>query len=162
MELHVGLDVALDSTSVCIVDEVGSKVLETSVASEPEAVCSALKEHVGDIARVGIEACSTGIWLARELLAEGLPITVVEARHMRSALSAMRNKTDRNDAHGIAQMMRMGWFRAVHVKGVDTQRLKTFLSNRITVPVYQIPSALARAFAGRGLGRCGLRVPSAM
>lgn len=130
MELHVGLDVALDSTKVCIVDEAGSKVLETSVASEPETVCLALKEYVGDIARIGIEACSTGIWLARALLAEGLPVTVVEARHMRSALSAMRNKTDRNDAHGIAQMMRMGWFRVVHVKASETQRMATFLANR--------------------------------
>jgi transposase len=64
------------------------------------------------------------------LLAEGLPVTVVETRHMRSALSAMRKKTDRNDAHGIAQMMRMGWFRVVHVKASDTQRLATFLANR--------------------------------
>jgi transposase len=130
MELHVGLDVALESTSVCIVDEVGTKVLETSVASDPASVCLALKQHLASIVRIGIEACSTGIWLARELLAEGLPVTVVEARHMRSALSAMRNKTDRNDAHGIAQMMRMGWFRTVHVKAVETQRLGTFLANR--------------------------------
>src|ERR1700752_4111478 len=117
MELHVGLDVALDATSICIVDEAGRRLLETSVPSQPEAVCLALKVYVSDIARIGIEACSTGIWLARELLAEGLPVTVVETRHMRSALCAMRNKTDRNDAHGIAQMMRMGWFRPVHVKG---------------------------------------------
>lgn len=130
MELHVGLDVALESTSICVVDQAGAKVLETSVASEPEALCLALREHVASIARIGIEASATGIWLARELQAEGLPVIVVEARHMRSALSAMRNKTDRNDAHGIAQMMRMGWFRAVHVKQVDTQRLKTFLTNR--------------------------------
>lgn len=130
MELHVGLDVALESTSVCIVDEAGSKVLEASVPSEPEAVCLALRQYVADIARIGIEACSTGIWLARELQAEGLPVRVVETRHMRSALSAMRNKTDRNDAHGIAQMMRMGWFRPVHVKASETQRLATFLANR--------------------------------
>jgi transposase len=130
MELHVGLDAALESTKVCIVDEVGTKVLETSVASDPASVCLALKQHLASIVRIGIEACSIGIWLARELLAEGLPVTVVEARHMRSALSAMRNKTDRNDAHGIAQMMRMGWFRAVHVKAVETQRLGTFLANR--------------------------------
>lgn len=130
MELHVGMDVALEATSICVIDEKGAKLLETSVPSEPEALCLAIKSHVADIARIGIEASATGIWLARELKAEGLPITVVETRHMRSALSAMRNKTDRNDAHGIAQMMRMGWFRAVHIKGIDTQRLKTFLANR--------------------------------
>jgi transposase len=87
MELHVGLDAALDSTKVCIVDEAGVKVLETSVASDPASICLALKEHVASIARIGIETCSIGIWLARELLAEGLPVTVVEARHMRSALA---------------------------------------------------------------------------
>lgn len=130
MELHVGLDVALESTSVCVVDRNGSKLLETSVASEPEAICLAIRPHVAEIERIGIEASAVGMWLARELKAEGLPITVVETRHMRSALSAMRNKTDRNDAHGIAQMMRMGWFRSVHVKPVETQRLKTFLANR--------------------------------
>lgn len=65
MELHVGLDVSLESTSVCIVDETGKKVLETSVASDPEAICIALRPHVSAITRIGIEACSTGIWLAR-------------------------------------------------------------------------------------------------
>lgn len=130
MELHVGLDVSVDTTAICVVDDKGRKVVEASVASDAEAICIALRPHVTDIVRIGIEACSTGVWLARELRNEGLPITVVEARHMRSALSAMRNKTDRNDAHGIAQMMRMGWFRAVYVKPVEGQRLKTFLSNR--------------------------------
>jgi len=130
MELHVGLDVALESTSVCIVDATGGKLLETTALSEPEAICIAIRPHVTGIARIGIEASALGMWLARELKAEGLPVTVVETRHMRSALSAMRNKTDRNDAHGIAQMMRMGWFRSVHVKPAETQRLKTFLANR--------------------------------
>jgi transposase len=130
MEAHVGLDVSVEATSVCIVDQDGKKLFEDSVASEPEALCLALKAYVVDVVRIGIEASSLGIWLARELKAEGLPVTVVETRHMRSALSAMRNKTDRNDAHGIAQMMRMGWFRSVHVKLVDTQRLKSFLASR--------------------------------
>lgn len=130
MEVHVGLDVSLDETSVCLVDTAGHKIMETTVLSDPATVCEALKPHVTGIARIGIEASSLGVWLARELKAEGLPVTVVEARHMRASLSAMRNKTDRNDAHGIAQMMRMGWFRAVHIKGDDTQQLKSFLANR--------------------------------
>jgi transposase len=70
------------------------------------------------------------MWLHRELHPAGLPIVVVEARHMRVSLSTMRNKTDRNDARGIAQMMRLGWFRAVHVKNVDAQKMRTLLSNR--------------------------------
>lgn len=73
---------------------------------------------------------SIGLWLYRELHPAGLPVIVVEARHMHASLSAMRNKTDRNDARGIAQMMRLGWFRAVHVKNIEAQRLRTLLSNR--------------------------------
>jgi transposase len=66
----------------------------------------------------------------RELHAGGLPIIVVEARHMRVSLSTMRNKTDRNDTRGIAQMMRLGWFRAVHVKNIEMQKMRTLLTNR--------------------------------
>jgi transposase len=68
--------------------------------------------------------------LYRELQPAGVPIIVAEARHMRVSLSTMRNKTDRNDARGIAQMMRLGWYRAVHVKNIDMQRMRTLLSNR--------------------------------
>src|SRR6185312_223478 len=82
------------------------------------------------LCRIGIEASSLGIWLHRELTAAGLPVIVVEARHMRVSLSAMRNKTDRNDARGIAHMMRMGWYRAVHVKSDENQRMRTLLANR--------------------------------
>ena len=70
------------------------------------------------------------MWLYRELHSSGLPVIVVEARHMRVSLSTMRNKTDRNDARGIAQMMRLGWFRAVHVKNVEMQKMRTLLFNR--------------------------------
>jgi transposase len=77
-----------------------------------------------------VEASSLGLWLYRELHAGGLPIIVVEARHMRVSLSSMRNKTDRNDARGIAQMMRLGWFRAVHVKDTEMQKMRTLLTNR--------------------------------
>jgi transposase len=79
---------------------------------------------------MGVEASSLGLWLYRELHAGGLPIIVVEARHMRVSLSTMRNKTDRNDARGIAQMMRLGWFRAVHVKNVEMQKMRTLLTDR--------------------------------
>ena len=78
---------------------------------------------------MGVEASSLGIWLYRELQPTGVPIIVVEARHMRVSLSTMRNKTDRNDARGIAQMMRLGWYRAVHVKNIDMQKMRTLLTN---------------------------------
>lgn len=100
------------------------------VATGPEAIRSALEGFADRLSRVGVEASSLGIWLHRELQPVRLAMIVVEARHMRVSLSTMRNKTDRNDARGIAQMMRLGWFRAVHVKNVEMQRMRTLLSNR--------------------------------
>lgn len=130
MELYVGLDVGLEETSVCVVDKDGNNVRETKVATEPEAIRCALEGFADRLGRVGVEASSLGMWLHRELHPTGLPMIVVEARHMRVSLSTMRNKTDRNDARGIAQMMRLGWFRAVHVKNVEMQKMRTLLSNR--------------------------------
>lgn len=130
MELYVGLDVGLQETSLCVVDRDGKNVREAKVPTEPEAIRSALAGFADGLHRIGLEASSIGLWLYRELHPAGLPVIVVEARHMHVSLSAMRNKTDRNDARGIAQMMRLGWFRAVHVKNVETQRLRTLLSNR--------------------------------
>ncbi|MER9059941.1 transposase [Mesorhizobium sp. M0698] len=122
--VYIGLDASLDETSICVVDHDGKIVFETKAESHPEALHCALKGYVERAQRIGIEASSIGVWLARELLFRKLPVIVVEARHMRTSLSAMRNKTDKNDARGIAQMMRMGWFRAVHVKGVENQRFR--------------------------------------
>lgn len=129
MDLHVGLDVSLDETSICIVHGEGRRQYEAKVPTDPDLIGAALPNR-DNLKRIGIEASSIGIWLARELLAAELPVIVVETRHMHSSLSAMRNKTDRNDALGIAQMMRLGWFRAVHVKGIANQRLRTLLANR--------------------------------
>ncbi|WKA32072.1 IS110 family RNA-guided transposase [Bradyrhizobium roseum] len=130
MKLYVGLDVGLEETSVCIVDGEGLTVREVKVSTEPAAIRSAVEGYADRLDRVGVEASSLGIWLYRELQPTGVPIVVVEARHMRVSLSTMRNKTDRNDARGIAQMMRLGWYRAVHVKNIDMQRMRTLLTNR--------------------------------
>jgi transposase len=130
MEMFAGLDVSLDETSICLVDSDGKICREVKVSSEPAAVRSALWDYADRLARIGIEASSLSIWLHRELTAAGLKMVAVEARHMRVSLSAMRNKTDRNDARGIAQMMRLGWFRAVHVKTDENQQLRTLLANR--------------------------------
>lgn len=130
MDLFAGLDVSVEETSICVVDNDGKITRETKVPSEPEAIRSALADCADRLGRIGVEASSLGIWLHRELTSAGLPAIVVEARHMRASLSAMRNKTDRNDARGIAQMMRMGWYRAVHVKSDANQRLRTLLANR--------------------------------
>ena len=98
MEQHyVGLDVGLEETSLCIVDSEGKTVREVKVSTEPAAIRSALEGYADRLSRIGVEASSLGLWLYRELHEGGLPIIVVEARHMRVSLSTMRNKTDRNE-----------------------------------------------------------------
>lgn len=130
MKLYVGLDVGLEETSLCIVDSEGLTVREVKVSTEPAVIRAALEGCADRLDRVGVEASSLGIWLYRELQPVGLPVIVVEARHMRVSLSTMRNKTDRNDARGIAQMMRLGWYRAVHVKNIEMQKMRSLLANR--------------------------------
>lgn len=130
MKLYVGLDVGLEETSLCIVDSEGLTVREVKVSTEPAEIRAALEGCADRLDRVGVEASSLGIWLYRELQPVGLPVIVVEARHMRVSLSTMRNKTDRNDARGIAQMMRLGWYRAVHVKNIEMQKMRSLLANR--------------------------------
>ncbi|MHC2622443.1 transposase [Bradyrhizobium huanghuaihaiense] len=95
MKFYVGLDVVLEETSLCIVDGEGLTVREVKVMTEPGAIRSAVEGYADRLERVGVEASSLGIWLCRELQPAGLPIIVVEARHMRVSLSTMRNKNDR-------------------------------------------------------------------
>ncbi|WP_247820014.1 IS110 family transposase [Bradyrhizobium sp. 187] len=130
LKLYVGSDVGLEETSLCIVDGEGLTVHELKVSTEPAAIRSAVEGYADRLERVGVEASSLGIWLYRELQPARLPIIVVEARRMRVSLSTMRNKTDRNDARGIAQMMRLGWYRAVHVKNIDMQKMRTLFTSR--------------------------------
>ena len=108
MDHYVGLDVSVRETSVCVIDETGKLLKETKVPTEPEAIASVLEQGGYACKRVGLEAGPMSQWLYAELAAAGLSVICVEAQHMRSALAAQRNKTDRNDARGIAQMMRVG------------------------------------------------------
>ncbi len=130
MEIFVGLDISLEDTHICIVDQDG-KILEDTVSvTDPQAIFEAIEGYQGFIKRVGLEASSLGSWLHDELCERDMPAIVVDARHMRTSLEAQRNKTDKNDARGIAQMMRMGWYCPVHVKSPESQRLRMLLNNR--------------------------------
>ena len=130
MKYYVGLDVSVKTTSVCIVDEAGKIVKERSLATEPEVIAAWLGKTDIAFERVGHEAGPMSSWLHEGLSRLGLPVVCVEARHMQTALAAMRNKTDRNDARGIAQMMRTGWFRPVHIKSIASQELRLLLVAR--------------------------------
>lgn len=130
MDHYVGLDVSVRDTSVCVVDETGKLLKEARVPTEPEAIASLLAKGGFACKRVGLEAGPMSQWLYAELAASGLPVICVEARHMRSALAAQRNKTDRNDARGIAQMMRVGLYRPEHVKTLPSQERRLLLTTR--------------------------------
>ncbi|MFN3212415.1 MAG: IS110 family transposase [Henriciella sp.] len=130
MIVFAGLDISLEETHICIVNADGKTLKEVRVPTEPEPIALVLSHYGHKLKRVGFEASSLSPWLSNELTAKGFPAIIVEARHMAGALAAMRNKTDRNDARGLAQMMRTGWFRQVHVKSDESHRMRVLLGNR--------------------------------
>src|SRR5499426_950493 len=130
MDYFAGLDVSVKETSICIVDDTGKIVREARVATEPEALLQVLTNTIYRFKRVGLEAGPLSQWLYSVLAEAGLPVICVETRHMRAVLKAQINKTDRNDARGIAQMMRVGLYRAVHVKTLRSQKLRVLLTHR--------------------------------
>jgi transposase len=130
MDHFAGLDVSVKETSVCIVDDTGSIVREVKVASEPEALLPVLTNPAYHFKRIGLEAGPLSQWLFSALAEAGLPAISVETRHMRAVLRAQINKTDRNDARGMAQMMRVGLYRPVHVKTLRSQKLRMLLTHR--------------------------------
>ena len=130
MDYFAGLDVSVKETSVCVVDDAGKIVRETRVASEPEALLQVLTSTIYRFKRVGLEAGPLSQWLYSVLAEAGLPVICVETRHMRAVLKAQINKTDRNDGRGIAQMMRVGLYRLVHVKTLGSQKLRVLLTHR--------------------------------
>jgi transposase len=130
MDHFAGLDVSVKESSICIVDDTGKIVREVKVASEPDALLSVLTNPAYHFKRIGMEAGPLSQWLFSALAEASLPAICVETRHMRAALNAQINKTDRNDARGIAQMMRVGLYRPVHVKTLRSQKLRMLLTHR--------------------------------
>src|SRR5580692_889292 len=110
MEYFAGLDVSLETVNVCIVNPAGDILLEKKIAAEPAAIIHLLKSFGSPFKRIGLEVGPTSSWLYGELRAAGYGAVCLECRHVKAGLSAMRNKTDRNDARGIAQLVRLGCF----------------------------------------------------
>jgi transposase len=129
--IYVGLDVSVARTAVCIMDASGLVVREQSVASTPEAIAAIIRASGDGVERVGLEAGINSAWIARGLLEAKLPVIVIDATHAAAALkTGFRNKTDKNDARGIADLMRVNKFRAVSVKSVAAQRDRALLTVR--------------------------------
>ena len=133
LKLYVGLDVSLAETSIAIIDENDKLVWRGCVASTPEAIAKALAKHASRAERIGLEAGQLSAWLYHGLKAMGLPVICIDARHAKATLSLNVNKTDANDALGIARIMRVGWYREVAVKGHDCQALRALLVARAQI-----------------------------
>jgi transposase len=127
---YVGLDVSQETTSVCVVDQAGRVVWQGKCGSDPDSVAACIKRFAPFAVRVGLETGLLSNWLTRTLRQRGVPVVCLDARHAKAALTMQINKTDANDAHGLAQIVRTGWFREVAVKSMDAQTLRMLLVTR--------------------------------
>ena len=130
MTYYIGLDVSLKETSICIVDEDGAVIREWKALSDPDDIGRYLSNLEEEIGRVGLEAGELSAWLCDGLEEQGFPVVCVETRHAYAVMGAQRIKTDRNDARGLAQMMRTGWFKRVHIKSLKSRRFRLLLNAR--------------------------------
>src|SRR5690349_14224816 len=127
MPLYVGLDVSQKETEICVVDGEGRRLWRGKCASRPKAIAEVLQQRAPAATRVGMETGPLAIWLWHGLKALGVPIECLHARHVAAALALQVNKTGANDALGIAQVVRSGWYRAVAVKSLRSCRIRAIL-----------------------------------
>src|SRR5260370_16274147 len=133
MEHYVGLDVSLKQTSICVVNQVGSVVREGVVDSEPEAIATFVRSKAPGAVRIGLETGPTATWLWTELKQLGLPVICIDARHAKAVLKMQINKSDRNDAAGIARIIQTGWFKEGPVKDLDSHSVRALPSSRASL-----------------------------
>jgi transposase len=153
MDYYAGIDVSLECSSVCVVDSSGNIVREDKIASEPEALIAWFAALGFGLTRIGLEAGPLSQWLYAAMVKAGLRVELLETRHVRDAFRAMPVKTDRNDARGIAQLMRLGWFRPVHCKSLGAQETRAMLTARKLVQskLRDIENSLRGILRGFGL-----------
>jgi transposase len=130
MRHYVGLDVSQRETSVCVVDETGQVIFEGKAKSDPGALTALLRKHAPGAERIGFETGAMASWLWHELRRVDLPVVCIDARHAHAALSVRMNKSDQNDARGLAELVRVGWYREVKVKSEESQRIRSMLVAR--------------------------------
>jgi transposase len=130
MNYYAGIDVSLEYSSVCVVNASGKIIREAKVASEPEALVGWFASLGFGVERIGLEAGPLSQWLFAGMKQAGLAVELLETRHVRNAFKTMPVKTDRKDARGIAELMRLGWFRPVHCKSIEAQETRAVLTGR--------------------------------
>jgi len=133
MDHYAGIDVSLEQSSVCVVDGSGKIVREAKVASEPGALIEWFRSLGVSLTRIGLEAGPLSQWLFAGMKEAGLAVELLETRHVRNAFKTMPVKTDRKDARGIAELIRLGWFRPVHCKSMPAQETRALLTARSLV-----------------------------
>lgn len=159
MRLYAALDVSLRKTAVCVMDHDGTLVREAEVPTCPEALTAVLRDYQGQLERVGLEAGPMSEWLVRGLDGHGIEAVLMETRQAQKALSAMTVKTDRNDARGLAHLLRMGWFRPVHVKAASAREQRARLAARTTMvrQLQDLENSVRGLLRGFGLRLATLR-----
>lgn len=130
MPLYVGLDVSQKTTAMCAVDERGERRWRGVCPTDPKAIASRVVRHAGADAKIGVETGAMTPWLVHGLREAGLNVECLDARRVKAALQMRLNKTDQNDAEGLAQVVRTGWYRPVHVKSLDAHRARSLLGAR--------------------------------
>jgi transposase len=157
---YAALDVSLELSSVCIVDATGKVVKESKVETRPEAVVKFFKGFGLPLMRIGLEAAPQSQWLYAGLTEAGFETVLMETRHVKKALSASTVKTDRRDARGMAQLLRMGWFRPVHAKSPGSQEVRALLvaRKRLQHKLTEIELSIRGILRGIDSGRRGRSV----
>lgn len=130
MEQYVGLDISQKVTAVCVIDQNGKQLWKGNVVSTPAAIAEVLQTRAPLLKRAGMETGPLAVWLFHALRALGVPVDCIHARHVHAALATQLNKTDANDAHGIAQLTRSGWYRPVEVKSIASHEVRLLLTAR--------------------------------
>src|ERR687883_215951 len=153
MDHYAGIDVSLELSSVCVLDATGRIVREAQVASEPEVLIAWFRGLGLELARVGLEAGPLSQWLYAGMRKAGLAVELLETRHVRDAFKAMPVKTDRKDARGMAQLMRLGWFPPVHCKSLPAQEVRALLTARklLQTKNHDVEMSLRGVLRGFGL-----------
>jgi transposase len=153
MNHYAGIDVSLESSTICVVDGAGKILRETKVASEPEALIAWFWSLGLALDRIGLEAGPLSQWLYAALREAKFAVELLETRHVRDAFKSMPVKSDRNDARGIAQLMRLGWFRPVHCKSIEAQETRAVLTARklLQSKLRDIENSLRGVLRGFGL-----------
>ncbi len=130
MEQYVGLDVSQDVTHICVVDRDGKKLWEGNCDSTPEAIGGTIRKHAPTATKIGLESGHLSTWHWHGLTDMGLPAICIDAYHAHGVLKIQMNKTDKNDAHGLAQIMRCGWYKEVKIKDFENHESRALLRTR--------------------------------